>query len=448
LPTVAETRDFLADKDAGKRARLIDHLLSRPEYADYWAMRWGDILRVDKDAVTPQGAVAMTRWLRRQFAENRPYDAMAREILSAQGAISADGPAAFYKVLNTPELVSRSVSQVFLGVRIECAQCHHHPSERWGQDDYFALAGLFTGVQRKVLPGGAEAIFARGGMDLNHPRTGKAVPARALGAAAVDLKSVADRRQVLAEWMTAPDNPYFASALANRLWAHYFGRGLVEPLDDLRATNPATNEPLLADLARHLRELKYDVKAFSRSLLLSRVYQLGSATTTNRDDEQHFSHAGQKALPAEVLLDAICQATGVAEKFNGWPEGHRAIQIWDNRMPSYFFRIFGRPVRYSVCECERSNEPSITQALHLMNSPEIMSKIRARRGTARLLADSKKTPEEIVDELYLNVLARYPREKERTLLVDSFKQGGVDRRSAVEDVLWTLLNTKEFIYNH
>jgi hypothetical protein len=448
LPTAAEARAFLADKGADKRARLVDHLLGRPEYADYWAMRWADILRVDKDAVTAQGAVAMTRWLRRQFAANRPYDALASDILTVQGSTWTTGPAAFYKVLNTPELVSRSVSQVFLGVRIECAQCHHHPSEKWSQDDYFALAGLFTGVQRKKLPSGAEAIFARGGMDLNHPRTGKPVPAKPLGAAATDLARVADRRRVLADWMTAADNPYFAAALANRLWVHYFGRGLVEPLDDLRATNPATNEALLADLAKHLRDGKYDVKAFTRTLLLSRAYQLGPATAANREDEQNFSHARPRALPAEVLLDALCQATGVGEKFNGWPAGYRAIQVWDNRMPSYFFRIFGRPVRYSVCECERSNEPSITQALHLMNSPEVGGKIRARRGTARRLSESKRSPSEIVEELFFLTLSRRPRARERELLLGAFTEEGVDRRTAVEDVLWALLNTKEFIYNH
>jgi hypothetical protein len=446
LPTAAEARAFLADREPHKREKLIDQLLDRPEYADYWALRWADILRVDKDAVTPHGAVAMTRWLRRQFAENRPYDAMARDVLTVQGSTLAEGPAAFYKVLNSPELAGRSISQVFLGVRIECAQCHHHPSEKWSQDDYFALAGLFTGIQRKILPGGAEAIFARGGIDLNHPRNGKPVPARPLGAPLVDLAKVGDRRQVLADWMTAPDNPYFAAALANRLWAHYFGRGLVEPLDDLRATNPATNEPLLLDLARHLRGQKYDVKAFTRTLLRSRVYQRGPATPANRDDEQNFSHALPKALPAEVLLDAICQATGIGEKFNGWPEGYRAIQVWDNRMPSYFFRIFGRPVRYSVCECERSNEPSITQALHLMNSPEIAEKLRDRRGTARRLAASTRTPDEVIEELYLTALSRYPTGRERALLLETFHQDGGDRRGAVEDALWAVLNTKEFLF--
>jgi len=272
---------------------------------------------------------------------------------------------------------------------------------------------------------------------------------RALGAAPADFAGTPDRRDVLARWMTAPDNPFFARALANRLWAHYFGRGLVEPLDDLRATNPATNEALLDALAKHLRELKFDVKAFTRTLLSSRLYQLsGQVQPSAAGDEQNFAHAVPRAVPAEVLLDAISQATGVAEKFNGWPEGYRAIQVWDNRMPSYFFRIFGRPVRASVCECERSNEPSIAQALHLMNSEEIMSKIHARDGNVRRLARSAKTPTEIIDELYLSTLSRYPSEKERTRMLQVFTEAGTDRQAAVEDVLWALLNTREFVYNH
>jgi hypothetical protein len=451
LPTAAEAREFLADTRADKRARLIDKLLQRPEYADYWAMRWSDLLRVDRDTIGAAGAVAVTRWLHRQFADNRPYDEMVRDILTARGSTSAEGPAPVYKALNSPEERSRSFSQLFLGVRIQCAQCHHHPSEKWSQDDYYALAGFFTGVRHKAVtvPGGMEVVVVDPGTELLHPRTGKPVPVKALGAPAADFTGVADRRAVLARWMTAPDNPFFARAIANRLWAHYFGRGLVEPLDDLRATNPATNEPLLDELAKHLRDSKYDLKAFTRTLLNSRLYQLSSRTLpTNADDEQNFSHAMPKAVPAEVLLDGICQATGVPEKFNGWPEGYRAIQVWDNRMPSYFFRIFGRPVRASVCECERSNEPSIAQALHLMNSEEIMGKVRDRRGTARRLARSDKAPRDIIDELYLGTVSRYPDDKERALMLRVFTEAGGDRQAAVEDVLWALLNKREFVYNH
>jgi hypothetical protein len=236
--------------------------------------------------------------------------------------------------------------------------------------------------------------------------------------------------------------------MANRLWAHYFGRGLVEPIDDLRLTNPASNEPLFHELAKHLRDVKYDLKAFTRTLLNSRLYQLTANTTpSNAADEQNFSHASYKAVPAEVLLDAIGQVTGTPEVFNGWPEGYRAVQIWDNKLPHYFFRIFGRPVRATVCECERSNEPSISQALHLMNSPEIMAKIRSRTGHAAVAAKQPLSPAETLDHLYLTVLARYPKPEEKEQLLPVFADGG-DRRAACEDVVWVLLNSKEFLYNH
>ncbi|HUY34076.1 MAG TPA: DUF1549 and DUF1553 domain-containing protein [Pirellulales bacterium] len=449
LPAADEVRAFLADAAADKRAKLIDRVLAREEYADYWAMRWSDLLRVDRDRMTPPVAVATSRWLRRQFAENRPYDQFVHDIVTVQGSTAAEGPAGFYRVLDTPEALARSISQLFLGVRIECAQCHHHPAEKWAQDDYFALAGFFTGVVRKNLPTGRMAIVSRGGTDLTHPRTGQLVPARALGAPPADFAPAGDRRLKLAEWMTAPDNPYLATAISNRLWAHYLGRGLVEPIDDLRATNPASNEPLLAALASHMREVKFDLKAFTRTLLSSRAYQLSSRPNeSNAGDEQNFSHASHKALPAEVLLDAICRVTNVPEKFNGWPAGYRAIQIWDNRMPSYFFRIFGRPVRASVCECERSNEPSITQALHLMNSPEMTAKLHDRQGRVRQLALSALPPNEAIDELCLTALARLPSDAERAALLETFSETGADRRAALEDVLWTLVNSKEFLYNH
>jgi len=447
LPTADEARQFLSDKDPQRRARLIDRLLERDEYADFWTLRWGDILRIDQNKIKPQGAVAMTRWLRRRIRENAPYDRLVYEILTARGNTASEGPAAFYKAVTGPEALGRSISQLFLGVRIECAQCHHHPSEKWGQEDYFALAGFFTGMATKPAADGNEVIFWRGGADLRHPRTGKLVPAHALGAAAKEFAPGEDRRKALAEWMVAPDNPFFARAVANRLWAHYFGRGLVTPLDDMRATNPASNEPLLSELAQHLQDVKFDLKAFTRTLLNSAAYQLSSKTNaSNASDEQNFSHAAEKPLPAEVLLDAICQASGVAEKFNGWPDGYRAIQVWDSSMPSYFFRIFGRPTRVSVCECERSNEPSIAQALHLMNSPEIMEKIQSPEGRARRLADSPRPPAEILDELYLAVLSRTPSAAEARQMSEAF-DGRENRRDAVEDVMWALINSREFLSN-
>ena len=449
LPTSEEARRYLADASTDKRDQLIEELLNRDEYVDYWTMKWLDILRADQLIVTPQGTVAMQRWLRHCFQQNVPFDQMARELLTVQGSTTAEGPGAFYKILKEPDEMSRAVSQLLLGVRIECAQCHHHPSERWSQGDYTALAGFFTGVKLKKLPNGTEAIVSLGGKDLPHPRTGELVSARALGAAQTDLSGLSDRRVALADWLVRPDNEFFAKAIANRIWAHYLGRGLVEPVDDIRETNPATNEPLMKALSQHMIGVKFDMKSFTRTLLRSRVYQLSSESNdSNRDDLQNFSHATYKALPAEVLLDAISQSTGVAEKFNGWPDGYRAIQIWDNRMPSYFFQIFGRPVRATVCECERSGEPSISQALHLLNSPEITAKIRHREGMARRLAKSELTVDELIDELYLTALSRFPRDEERALMADAFAVPEISRQEAVEDVLWALLNMKEFIFNH
>jgi hypothetical protein len=486
LPTAAEAKAFLADAAPNKRALLVDKLLERPEYADYWTMRFSDLLRVDQAKITPQGSVAITRWLHRQFEQNRPYDVFVRELITAKGNVKAEGPAAFYKALDTPEIAARNVSQVFLGIRLECAQCHHHPSDRWGQEDYFALAGMFSGVSRKKTADGGEAVVPVVAKDLKHPRTNEFVQMRPLGVTAkprvveeppappppmLDAKGkpakapkpkpvpknfvpesavsdAVDPRVELADWMIAPENPYFAATMANRLWAHYFGRGLVEPIDDLRLTNPASNEPLLHELSKHLREGKYDLKAFTRTLLNSRLYQLSSnSTPSNAADEQNFSHASYKAVPAEVLLDAIGQATGTPEVFNGWPEGYRAVQIWDNKLPHYFFRIFGRPVRATVCECERSNEPSISQALHLMNSPEIMAKIRSRTGQAATAAKQTLSPVETLDHLYLTVLARYPKPEEKEQLLPAFAESP-DRREACEDIVWVLLNSKEFLYNH
>jgi hypothetical protein len=448
LPTPDEARRFLNDKNVDKRQKLVADLLQRPEYVEYWTMRWADLLRVDQAAISPQGAVAMTRWLRRQFAANRPYHEMVRELLLAEGSMLAEGPTAFYKAFDSPERISRSISQLFLGVRIECAQCHHHPSEKWSQDDYFALAGFFTGLSRKPLPSGGEAIISRGGTDLKHPRTGEPIATRALGAAPADFSGVSDRRVVLSDWLAKPENPFLTRMIVNRMWAHYFGRGLVEPIDDIRETNPASNEPLLDALCDEMRKVNYDLKAFTATLLGSQTYQLSSQTNeSNAADRQNFSHALDKPLPAEVLLDMFSQTLGVPEKFNGWPLGYRSIQLWDSRVPSYFFRVFGRPVRASVCECERSNEPSIAQALHLLNSPELTEKLHHRHGTARRLAESSRTDAELVDELYLGTLSRLPRDQEKQLVLEIFAAAS-DRREAVEDILWSLLNQKEFLYNH
>lgn len=443
LPTVGEARDFLADTSSDKRTQLINSLLRRNEYADYWTMRWLNLMRADQLKTTPQGTVAMQRWLRRQFRTNRPFDELAVEWVTAQGNTAAEGPAAFYTAMNKPDETARTISQLMLGVRIQCAQCHHHPSEKWSQADYVGLAGLFTGVTQKGLPGGGKVIVSSSGEDLPHPRTTESIGARALGAEPADFTGTRDRRRRLADWLADDTNPFFSKTIANRLWAHYFGRGLVEPIDDMRDTNPATNEPLLEALAQHMRDTDYDLRQFTRTLLESRAYQLSTETNpTNELDDQNFSHAAHKTLDAEVLLDAISRVTGVAERFNGWPAGYRAIQIWDNRMPSYFFRIFGRPVRATVCECERSDQLSMAQALHLLNSPEIAEKISHRHGQVNRLSQEDFTRDDLLNELYLCALSRYPKEEERSLMSLAFDENGDDRLAAAEDILWALMNSR------
>lgn len=454
LPTIEESRRFLTDPSADKRSTLIATLLERPEYADYWAMKWADILRVDREIIKSPGTIAMTRWLRSQLAANRPYDEFVSDIVTAQGNTNSESAAAMYLVHNDPEKLARSVSQVFLGVRIECAQCHQHPFERWGQEDYFAFAGFFSGVKNKKLPAAGTKIYDDAGADLKHPRTGESVPFAGLGSPAVqppDSESPlqVSRRQALSEWIKDKDNPFLAPMIVNRLWAHYFGRGLVDPVDDIRETNPASNEPLMNFLTDYLKTNQFDLKKLTTLILNSTTYQLSSITNeSNVQDGQNFSHAMWRSLPAEVLLDAISQVTGVPEEFNGWPSGYRAIEIWDNRMPNYFFRVFGKPQRVSVCECERGSEPSIAQALHLMNAPESIAKIRHRQGTARLLANSQSTDDEIIESLYLACFSRFPNADEMQLMRTAFSDPGVERKEAVEDIVWALLNSREFVFNH
>lgn len=448
LPTAKEAREFLQDQSPDKRERLAASLLQRPEYNDYWTQRWSDLLQVDKDTVSPEGTVAMTRWIRRQLEDNVPFDQFARSILTARGSTWSESPAAFFQVQDTPEKLARATSQLFLGVRLECAQCHHHPFERWDQKDYFAFAAFFTGIDRKADPRGGTKIVGHAGTPLKHPRTGQDLTPAALGEAPAQLNANSDWRGNVADWVTAKDNPWFARTIANRTWAHYFGRGLVEPIDDLRATNPASNEQLLDALAAHLVEKNFDLRAFTLTLLNSQAYQLSSQTTeSNVLDEQNYSRASWKPIPAEVLLDAVSQVTGVPENFNGWPEGYRAIQVWDNKLPSQFLEVFGRPMRQTVCACERGTEPSIAQALHLMNSAGTMEKIQSERGQAARLAKSDLSPDQLVDEVYLTALSRFPSDAERQLMRQAIVEAG-NRREAIEDLLWTLLNTREFVFNH
>ncbi|HEV8061240.1 MAG TPA: DUF1549 domain-containing protein [Gemmataceae bacterium] len=445
LPPPDEVRDFLADKDPNKRQKLIDRVLERPEYAAYWALQWSDILLVNRDKLGDRGAFELHRWLHDQFAHNRPYDRWVHELISASGTSAKNGPVNFFRAAQTTEDVTKAVSQAFLGIRLECAQCHHHPFEHWGQEDFYGLAGFFNGIERKPNPGEGEMVVQTGFHEMAIPRTSRIVPTHPPGGAVLDGKLDTDPRRQLADWMTKPGNPWFARLVVNRLWKHYLGHGLVEPEDDLRSTNPATNEPLLAYLADRLVACNYDLKEVTRLILTSRTYQLSSVTNaTNADDDQNYSHYRAKRLSAEVLLDAISMVTECPEAFPGRPRGTRAIDLWDNRLPSYFLDAFGRSERVSPCECGRSSEPTMAQCLHLMNAPEIERKIAGSSGRIARLVRKRASEGAIVEELCLAALGRQPGAKEKQAARKLFDQEPSDQ--AAQDLLWALLNSYEFLF--
>jgi hypothetical protein len=449
LPTPAEARRFLSDKTADRRTKLADELLDRPEYADYWALKWADLLRVDRQALGHKRAFAFYRWIHGSLAANKPYDQFVRELLAAEGPLDQVGPANFFKVVAKPGEAASTLSQVFLGVRIACAECHHHPFDRWSQTDYYGMQAFFTPVTVKTTPAKMEYLLAGGDPVTTHPRTGEIVTAHALDAPMPEQSPAGDRRLLLARWMTSPENPWFARNLANRLWAHFLGRGLVEAVDDVRATNPPTNPELLDALATCLVQNKFDVKQAVRAITASRTYQRSARpNATNEKDEQNYSRALFRRLDAEVLLDMVSQATGVKEKFHGLPSGYRAVQLWDSKVSHYFLKVFGRPVRASACECERNHMPSVSQVLHLLNAPEIHDKLTHEAGTIARLCRTAKDDAALVDELYLTFYSRLPGDRERSVAVDYLRRDPSKRREAAEDLAWSLLNSLEFLFNH
>jgi hypothetical protein len=478
LPKPAEVRAFLVDTSTDKRRRAIDAVLARDEFADFWALKWADILLVDRNKLGDRGAFEFHRWLRGQFATNRPYDEWVRELITASGDTSRNGPANFFRALRTNEDVTKSISQAFLGIRLECAQCHHHPFERWAQSDFYGLAGFFNGLERTPIqperpntpvdPGGPELIFHVGLRETRIPYFNVAVETKPLGgwltqgvttdrsespngegsalaASSAGVAATRDPRVPLADWFTAPANPWFARLASNRIWKHFLGRGIVEPEDDLRSTNPPTNGQLLDYLASEFVANHYDVKSIMRQVMNSSVYQLSSAPNqSNSDDSQNFSHHHVKRLSAEVLLDAMSDVTGVPERFPGRPPGTRAIALWDNRLPSYFLEIFGRPARNSPCECGRSSEPTMAQALHLMNAPEVVQKIEDPKGRVAQLLKSGQTTDDIVQELCLAALGRMAQTKELAVARRLFAEEPADK--AAQDFLWALLNSYDFLF--
>jgi len=444
LPTPAAARRFLTDTAADKRAKLVESLLTTPEFADLWSLRWADLLRVDRQTLGPERARTYYGWVRRSVAENVPFDRFARELVTAEGPLAEVGPANFYQVVTKPGEMASNLAQVLLGVRIGCAECHHHPFDRWTQADYAGMVGFFTPVSAR---GGA--VVAGTAPSLKHPRTGQPVFAHALGSTPPAADPAGDRREVLADWMTRPDNPYFARNLSNRVWAWMLGVGIVEPVDDVRATNPPSNPELLDALARFTVENKYDVRKLIALIAASRTYQASSRpNATNERDERNFSRALLKRPEAEVLLDMVSQATGVGEKFQGSPGVTRAVQLWDSKARHDFLKRFGRPSRVTACECERTREPSVAQVLTLLNSPDIQAKLSHEAGTVARLTREQTDDAKLTEELYLTFFARPPTADETVVAVAHLRKHAADRRRGAEDLAWALLNSTEFLFNH
>jgi len=452
LPTLDESVAFLAERDAGKRERLINALLERPEHASFFALKWGDILRNRRDERSSRMRTTYTfhRWLRGKLVENVPYDRIVRELLTARGEALYKPPVSWYRELATPELLADDVAQVFLGTRIQCARCHHHPFERWSQADYYGMVSFFTRLGRKryAYNGEEPVLFLKPEGLAVHPKTGDNVLPKPLGGETVQVGPTDDPREALAAWITAPDNPYFARALTNRMWAHFFGRGFCEPLDDMRATNPPSHPELLDALAADFVDKGFDLKHLMRRICNSRTYQLSSTPNErNLEDRSNFSRFPPQRLQAEVLLDAISAATGTVEKFPGLPAGTRAIELPDEHTTNKFLMLFGKPKRASSCECERPSGPSLGQSVHLLNSEHVEGKIEAPEGLAARLAADPRAPLEKVTELYLIAFSRRPTTGEARTAVD-YVHSAPNEPEAYQDLLWSLLNTKEFQFTH
>ena len=451
LPTPAEARAFVADASPDKRAKLVDRLLERNEYADYWAGYWGDLLRNKRrnGDQAKRGTFAFAAWIRDAFAQNMPYDQFVRGIVTAQGNISDSPPVVWYREVRNQVHLVNDTSQLFLGTRVACANCHNHPYEKITQDDYWGLAAFYARMGNKSGEvSGENAIFVRKDGETRQPRSGRTVKPKGLLGPEYEHVRGEDSRVKLADWMAQPENPYFSKAIVNRIWAHVMGVGLVESVDDMRVTNPPSNPPLLEALAKDFVAHKFDLKHLQRTIMNSRAYGLSSTPTSdNAADRQNYARYLPKRLPAEALLDAVDVVTGTQEKHPGFPLGTRAIELPDESVASYFLDVFGRSKRESPCECERVTAPNLAQTLHLMNSPEVQGKISADKGTVAQLLKSSQPDAQIIEELYLRAYSRKPHEDEAkaaTKLLATTK----DRRALLEDFTWMLLNSKEFVFNH
>ncbi|MGL4552731.1 MAG: DUF1553 domain-containing protein [Gemmataceae bacterium] len=464
LPTPKQMEAFAADGAADKRDRLVDGLLESPEYAYFFAGKWADILRVKRrgQPERAKGTFGFHAWIRKAVASDKPYDEFVRDILGATGDEVSSPPTVWYKELTKPEEFVDDAAQVFLGQRLACAQCHHHPYEKWSQDDYWGLAAFFGRIGRKQIPtlGGAQqndgrlAVFTTSRGGVQNKKTGKTAPIKPLGGPEIEVSGYEDPRQKLVDWMVAKDNPFFSKAVANRYWAHFFSRGIVDPLDDMRVTNPPSNPELLDALAKELVDSKFSLKHLIRTIVKSRTYQLSSSPNDfNKHDKQNYARYYPRRMSAEVLFDAVNQVAGSPAGFGGLPTDryapNRAIMLPDESFQSYFLDVFGRPQRISACECERVSEANLAQALHLLNSDEVQGKLSRSGGRAEQLAGAadKRSEAEKVDELFVWSFGRKPTDGQRAVALEHVAKHAANKKVAYENILWALLNTKEFIFN-
>jgi hypothetical protein len=448
LPTSEEYHKFVNDSDPKKRDKLVDELLGRKEFVELWVMKWAELLQIrSTNTVSYKSTLLYFEWLQDKISRNVPMDQMVRELLASKGGTFSTPATNFYQIETDTLKLTENVAQVFMGMRIQCAQCHNHPFDRWTMDDYYSFASFFSQVGRK---GGEDPreliIFNAGGGEVNHLTKGRPLPPKFLGGEAPNTQGK-DRREVLANWLASNDNPFFATNLANIVWGHFFGKGIVEPVDDVRVSNPASNEELLQELAKRFRDYKYDFRKLVRDICTSRTYQLATqANETNALDTRNFAKSDVRRMRAEVLLDVVSQLTDTKNKFQGLPLGARAVQIADGRVGTYFLTTFGRATRETVCSCEVKMEPNLSQALHLLNGDTVTQRVTAGGLVPKMLA-AKKTPSEIIDELYIRCLCRRPTKEELAALSSVVAQAA-DQPKALEDVFWGILNSREFLFNH
>lgn len=454
LPKVEERNSFLASQDAKKRAALIDDLISRKEFTEMWVMKWAELLQIRTvndggGQVSYKAALGYYNWLRERIAGKMPFDQLVRELLSAKGGTFVNPATNMFQIEQDTLKLTENVAQVFMGTRIQCAQCHNHPFDRWTMEDYYGFASFFAQVKRKPAEDPRERIIFDGDGEIPHPVTKQNAKPKYLGGDEPKLERQT-RREAVAEWLTAKENPWFASNVANIVWAHFLGCGIVEPVDDVRISNPPSNPQLLDALAKRFVESNHDVRQLVRDICNSRTYQFASRTNeTNVTDERNFSHALIRRIRAEVLLDSISLATSTPNKFKGLPLGANAVQIADGNTTNYFLTTFGRATRATVCSCEVKMEPNLSQALHMLNGDTTHKRIRDGKVVEKLL-ESKQTPESIIRDLYLRTVGREPTATEQTHLMEAVSQAKdpKEKQQTLEDIFWALLNSKEFLFNH